>query len=97
MNKKKLKKLVRRVRSLRQASANLSFSKLSSLAAKFERKRSDRGKEPTFVSTVFSDLRPITIPGHPGAINRFTAEGILDQFDEDVIHWQNYLNKKPKP
>jgi len=61
------------------------------VAAKLGRKRSKRGKEPTYISEPFPDLRPLSIPSHSSGVKRFTAQGILDQLDEDVVRWQNEL------
>lgn len=43
------------------------------------------------MSEPFPDLRPISIPSHPGTLKRFTAASILDQLDEDVFRWEETL------
>jgi hypothetical protein len=91
MDKKKLKKISREIRSLRAGSANVRRRQLVSVAKKLGRVKDNRGKEPTFISTVFPNLRPITIPSHPGALKRFTVESILDQLEEDVFYQRQVL------
>jgi hypothetical protein len=96
MNERKLKKVRREIESLRNASANIRPNKLVRVAESLGRRSSVRGKEPTYVSEPFSDLRPISIPGHSKALKRFTAENILDQLDEDCVRWEEEFAKKPK-
>jgi hypothetical protein len=93
MDKKKLKKIRQEIRSLRAGSANVRRRQLISVAKKLGRQKSDRGKEPTFISNVFPNLRPISIPSHPGSMPRYTVENILDQFEDDIFHWQQELDK----
>lgn len=96
MNKKTLKNVERRIRSLHAGSGNVRRRQLVSLAKTLGRKESNRGKEPTYISTVFPDMRPVSIPSHPGALPRFTVESILDQLDgDDVVRWQQALEHNP--
>ena len=96
MNKRKLKKVERDIRSLRAGSGNVHRRQLVSLAKTLGRQKSDRGKEPTYVSTIFPDMRPVTIPSHPGAMPQFTVESILDQLEGyDVVRWQQVLEQDP--
>jgi len=55
------------------------------LAKSLRRYRHKRGKEPTWVSEVLTDAPPISIPDHPGDLNKYTARSILDQLELDVI------------
>jgi hypothetical protein len=97
MNKKTLKNVERRIRSLHAGSGNVRRRQLVSLAKTLGRKESNRGKEPTYISIAFPDLRAVTIPSHPGTMPRFTVESILDQFEgNDVVRWQQALEQNPR-
>ena len=91
MNKKKLNRIQRHMRALRSKSASLRKNDLVGVAKALGRSRFNRGKEPTYVSTPFPDLRPVSIPSHPGTLKRFTALGILDQLEDDVLRWEETL------
>ncbi len=92
MKENKLKKIEQNIRSLRNRSGNLRASELEAIAKRLGRERSKRGKEPTYVSLDFPDLRPVSIPSHSTGLKRFTAESILDQLDEDVFRWREELD-----
>lgn len=47
-------------------------------------KDTSAGKEPTWVSTVIPGAPPVSIPNHPGELNRFTVKGILTQLEADL-------------
>ncbi len=64
------------------------------MAKSLGRKPSQRGKEPTFINPHLPRSRPISIPNHPGALARFTAEGIIDQLDEDLFALEEQLNSE---
>lgn len=93
MNKKKLKKIQGKIRSLRAGSGNIRLHQITEVAGKLGRKPKDRGKHLTYESEQFPDLRPLPVPSHPVALNPITAENILDQLDEDCLRWEEYLNK----
>jgi len=93
MNRKKLKKLKRKIQSLRAGSANIHTVDLVSLAKKLGRRLHDRGKHLTYVSDPFPNLRPLPIPSHPGALNPYTAENVLSQLEEDWLRWREVLGK----
>lgn len=84
-SRKHLTKLRRRLNTLRRKSANLRHKDLESLAQSLGRVSSQRGKEPTYVNPTLPRSRPLTIPNHPGALARYTAESILDQLEEDLF------------
>ena len=96
MNKNKLKKIKRKIRSLRAGAANIQEHELVSIAKKLERRRFDTGKHPTYISDPFPDLRPISIPSHRKFLAP-TAQNILDDLENDVRRWQDELNKVPNP
>jgi hypothetical protein len=94
MNLKKLRKLKSQLEALRSRSANIRDRELVSIAKSLGRRRSSRGKEPTYVNEIFKDLRPLSIPSHPGALNRFTAGSIIDQLELDIIAWEEFLSNR---
>jgi hypothetical protein len=91
MTKGKLNRIKRKHRGLRERSQDLRNHELAGLARSLGRRRSKRGKEPTYVSEPFLDLRPVSIPSHPGPLKRFTAVSILDQLEEDIFRWEEIL------
>jgi hypothetical protein len=90
MDFKRLNTLKRRHVALRKG-ADITRRALVSLAKSFGRKPSPRGKEPTYVSEFFA-LRPLAIPSHR-IIKEYTAKSILDQLEEDIFQWEEYLKK----
>jgi hypothetical protein len=60
-------------------------SDLQSIARRLGRSLSPRGKHPTWVSHILPTAPPLSIPDHGGRdLNRFTAQVILDQLEEDL-------------
>lgn len=93
MDYKKLTKLQSTIEELRNR-RGIKPRELESLAKALGRTRHSRGSEPNWVSEVFFDLRPVSIPHHGGRdINRFTAQSILDQLELDVERHQSELDK----
>lgn len=93
--KKKLQKLKRSLEGLRSRSGNLRHKDLKGLAEQLGRQLAgQRGKEPTFINPLLPQSRPISIPNHPGSLNRFTAEGILDQLEEDIFAIEEELDRR---
>jgi hypothetical protein len=94
MTKKKLSKLRRALKQLRAGKYNIRPSDLVSFAGKVGRRLDgSRGKEPTYVSTAFPNLNPLSIPGHP-KINPFTADNIMDILEIDLDAWEDHLEKE---
>ncbi|MBI5565663.1 MAG: hypothetical protein HY870_12285 [Chloroflexi bacterium] len=91
MNKKKLRKLKKQLARLRSRVANLRSQELVRFAEQLGRTRSVRGKEPNYVSEDLPYSRPISIPNHPGSLNKYTAGNILDSFEEDIIAFEESL------
>lgn len=85
MNAKKLQKIKKRLAALRSKPNNIRSAELVRLARSLERTIFDRGKEPTYVSTLLPASRPISIPNHPGTLAKGTALNILDQLDQDIF------------
>jgi hypothetical protein len=94
MTKKKLAKLRRELKQLRDAKYSLKLSDLTGFAKKLGRKEnSSRGKEPTYVSIYFPELRPLSIPGHT-KVNPFTANSILDSLEADLDRLETWLDEQ---
>lgn len=91
MDLKKIQKLRDKIEKLR-GRGGINAVELASLARQLGRKRAKRGKEPTWVSESFPDSRPVSIPSHPGNLNRFTAGGILDQLEGDLDRHEESLS-----
>jgi hypothetical protein len=91
MNSSKLDKLRQELDSLRKR-GGIKSTELESLAKSLGRSKSDRGKEPTWISIQFPSLRPLSISHHSTSdLNRFTARSILDQLEEDIEKWSQLL------
>lgn len=90
MTKEKLEKFRQRIEGLRK-SGGVKSSEVEAVAKALGRIRSQRGKEPTWISQVFSDLRPVSIPCHSSDLNRFTKNNILDQLEIDLDRYQEIL------
>jgi len=96
MTKKKIAKLRRELTSLRAGKHNLKPKDLIRFAGKVSRKRdTSRGKEPTYISLQFPELRPLSIPGHP-TINSYTAVAIIDSLEADLDRWEDLLESQEK-
>jgi hypothetical protein len=93
MNRKKLRKLKRRLTALRRRVGNIRSRELVGLAQSLGRKRDPRGKEPTYVSEWLRDAKPISIPNHPGSLSRFVAGNILDQFEQDLFQFEEMIDE----
>lgn len=83
MNSKKLARQRQKIEGLRQR-GGVRGRELEDLAKALGRKRHPRGKEPTWVSEELPGRPPLSIPGHPGDLNKHTARAILDQLEEDL-------------
>jgi hypothetical protein len=91
MNRNKLNKIRREIRSLRQRAGNVHDRELVSVAKQLGRRLSDSGKHPTYESVAFPDLRPISIPSHARAMNPFVVESILDDLEIDCLRLEERL------
>lgn len=94
MNKSKLNKLKKQLARLRNGSASIKSTELKRFAKQLGRVRDSRGKEPTYVSELLPYSRPISIPDHPGTLKRFTAENILDAFEQDIYALEEELEQE---
>ena len=84
MDKRKLSRLRKRIQDLRARLGNIKSRELESLARALGRKRDDRGKEPTFISELLPQSRPLSIPHYAKTLKRGTAGNILDQLEKDL-------------
>jgi hypothetical protein len=97
MDEVKLKRLKRKLEGMRQRVANLRSRELIGLAEALGRTRSNRGKEPTYVSSLLPNSKPISIPDHPGSLNKYTAGNILDSLEQDIFNLEELLDNKGVP
>jgi len=74
MNRKKLERLRRELAELRARSA-VRAKELEQFAKRVGRRKSARGKEPTFE---LAGRHPLSIPHHPGDLRIGTKNNILD-------------------
>jgi hypothetical protein len=96
MDKKRLRKLRRELDELRIGKYNLKTSDLVRFAGKVGRKENTlRGKEPTFISVPFPELRPLSISSHK-TINPHTANAILDSLEADLNKWEDSLEAQER-
>ena len=96
MTPNKLEKIKREIAAARRRMNK--HRDLEEIAISLGRKRATgdqaRGKEPTYISTVFLQLRPLSIPDHSGRdIPPGTARNILGQLEEDVVSFESQLEK----
>ena len=82
MSRKRIDKLRREIEGLRRK-GGIKGRELQKIARATGRKLGQRGKEPTWVSDRFPS-RPLSIPGHPGDLNKNTAKDILEQLEQDL-------------
>ena len=86
MNRTKLNRIKKKIDAMRLRPGNIRAQELENLAAALGRERSKRGKEPTYISTLLPNSKPISIPNHPGALNKFVAGNILDSLEQDIFN-----------
>jgi hypothetical protein len=93
MTRNKLKKLRQKLAGLRGSSPKAD--ELEKLAAQLGRRKVNRGKEPTWESDDFLDLRPLSIPHHGGKdLAPGTKRSILNQLEDDLISWDERLTEE---
>lgn len=93
MDRKKCNRVQRNIESLRARLGNVRPQELVRIAKQLGRRRSKRGKEPTYVSDIFRDARPISIPHHR-TLKWGTAANILDDLEGDIFRWNELLDAK---
>ena len=93
MNRRKLRQLRKRLQALRARARNIESRELEKLARAIGRKRVGRGKEPTFISTLLPQSRPLSIPHHSATLKIGTASNILDQLEKDLDDLEELLTE----
>ena len=83
MDPKKIRKLRNEIQGMRRR-GGIRPAELESLARSVGRVRHKRGKEPSWVSTVFPEAPPVSIPNHPGDLSKYTARSILNELEADL-------------
>ena len=91
MNQHKLRQLRKRLNALRSRAGNIKSGELESLARALGRKLANRGKEPTFISEVLPQSRPLSIPHHSTSLKPGTARNILDELEKDINNLEELL------
>lgn len=90
MNRKKLDKLRRTIAGLRESSPKAI--EIERLAKQLGRQKVKRGKEPTWESREFQDLRPLSIPDHGGRdLSTGVKHSVLNQLEDDFASWDERL------
>ena len=91
MNQNKIARLRRELERLRSTSVNALV--IQRLAKKLGRKRVKRGKEPTWESEAFPNLRPLAIPDHGGKdLSPGVKNSVLNQLEDDLLAWDERIN-----
>jgi len=93
MNRRKLRKLRQRLQALRTRIRNIEARELEHFARALGRKRAERGKEPTFISPLLPQSRPLCIPHHSATLKIGTANNILDQLEKDLDDLEELLTE----
>jgi hypothetical protein len=84
MTKSRVAKLLQEWEALRGQAGSLRSREIAAFAQKLGRKRHNRGKEPTYVSTLLEWRHPISIPNHPGDMGKGLAIKILNDLRDDL-------------
>lgn len=85
MSAKRLRRLRQALEGLRRAIANMPSRKVENFARALGRRRAKRGSEPTWISDLLPNSRPLSIPHHSKNLKRGTATNILDQLERDLV------------
>jgi len=93
MTRKKLRALGRKLGQLRQSPQKAIA--VQTLAQQLGRRKVKRGKEPTWESDIFPDLRPLSIPDHGGKnLSIGTKNSILNQLEDDLNYWDELVTRQ---
>lgn len=90
MDRRRLVRLREDIGKLRRR-GGIHATELQALAKRIGRVPHSRGKEPTWVNPSLPEARPVSMPNHPGDLNRFTAREILNQLEADVDRFEARL------
>ncbi|MGZ5446309.1 MAG: hypothetical protein ACXW5U_31755 [Thermoanaerobaculia bacterium] len=86
MDKKRLDRIKSEISSLRRQ-GGVAASELKKLLEALER----TCKGTAWRNPNFPHLAPITLHPHPGDLNKFTKNGILDDMEADVSEWESFI------
>lgn len=87
MDKKQLERIKSEISSLRRQ-GGVAATQLHKLLEKLGR----TPKGTAWRNPMFPHLTPITVHPHPGDLNRFTKNGILDDMEADISEWESLLD-----
>lgn len=92
MDKKTLKGIKRQLNDIYKSPQNRKAKDFISIAEQLGRKRSNRGKEPTYTRDDSPVLcPPLSIPNHPGDMKVGTARSIIQALLNDADVWEIFL------
>jgi hypothetical protein len=87
MDRNEIKKLKQQLAQMRRSPQKAKD--IQSLAKSLGRSLFNRGKEPTWVSDVFPNVNPLSIPNHGAKDFRpGTQKSMLNQLEEDIAAWE---------
>jgi hypothetical protein len=86
MDKKRLDRITSEISSLRRQGGVDAHHLKKLLEALGRTCKGTAWRNPTF-----PHLTPITLHPHPGDLNRFTKNGILDDMEADISEWTSFL------
>ena len=90
MDRKKLDKVRARMAQMRRSPQ--TSGALEGLASDLGRRlNGKRGKHPIWVNDQFPSY-PLSIPRHSGEVPPGTRNSILNQLEDDLIAWENWLD-----
>lgn len=93
MNKRRLRKLQQELDALQRRKGNISANEMEKFALNCGRYRSQRGKEPTYLSEWFPERFPLSIPAHSSRNLKIgTAANILRILEEDLFLMEEKLD-----
>lgn len=87
MDKKRIDRIKSEIVSLRRQ-GGVSADQLQKLLIALGR----TSKGTAWRNLTFPHLTPITVHPHPGDLNKFTKNGILDDMEADVSEWESFLS-----
>lgn len=98
MDRRKLDKLERQLKSMQASPYGVRADDLVSLAKKLGRAKVNRGKEPTYERAPLMPggvVFPLTIPGHTGDLAVGTVKSIVNTLQDDIDEYRQWLDLAP--
>ena len=97
MTSKKVKRLRRELERLRARKFDIGERALAGFARKLGRRRLSKATgEPQWITEEIPGARPISIPSHK-KVNAYTAESILDRFEQDLDFFDAQADEGMRP